>query len=890
MALQPGTTLGPYAVTAKIGEGGMGEVYRARDTKLDRDVALKVLPEAFTADPDRLARFEREAKVLASLNHPNIGSIYGLEEAEGVKALVLELVEGPTLADRIKRGAIPFDEALPIAKQIAEALEAAHEQGVIHRDLKPANIKVKDDGTVKVLDFGLAKALGPDSDGSPSESPTQTAAAATRTGVLMGTAAYMSPEQARAESVDRRSDVWAFGCVLFEMLTGTCPFAGKGASETLANVLKGEPDWGGLPGNTPALVRRLLRRCLDKERKERLQHIGDARVDIRDALDGTSAAETAAVPTAHSVGRSRTLMWLGVVATALLAGLGGWLANSRLDSDVELSMVRFEIPARMTVSPFSRIIAISPDGTHIAHAGLGAPLAVRSMDQSGTPRELHPTGRGPFFSPDGDWVGFFDGGLWRTPTRGGAASFVTEIGATRDLGASWGADDTIVFATTLGLYRVSAEGGEPELLAAPQSERGELFYSLPDVLPNGKVALFTIVSEGTPRGAQIAALDLGTGEQTIVLHGGSSARYATTGHLVYVEGARLHAVAFDSNTLEVRGEPVPLLAEAGANFDVSQTGTLAYVPAREALTSGSVLVWVDRGGRVEPLSAPPGGYSYPRVSRDGTKIAVALYTAGVRNIHIWDLERSNMSRLTDPPSEELFPEWSADGRRVFFASNRRNGLMNVFSRMADGTGQAELLLESRSGLWPMGLTPDGRQLLVLRTEGGAGDTGRDMMMLTVDEPIQAETLLATEYGEMNGAISPDGEWLAYESDASGRLEVYVGPFPDVDRQRWKISIDGGRFPLWATEGDALFYVSGTGAMMAATVELTPSFEAGAVSELFPSITGRPVSLVSAGGRPYDVSPVDGRFLMVRPREEAEGSNITVVLNWFKELTARVPGP
>ena len=670
MASTVGTRLGHYDVTALLGEGGMGEVYQARDTKLDRDVALKVLPEAFTSDPDRLARFEREAKVLASLNHPNIGSIYGLEEAGGVKALVLELVEGPTLADRIRQGPIPIDDALPIAKQIAEALEAAHEQGVIHRDLKPANIKVKADGTVKVLDFGLAKAFQPDAGRGRSESPTVTAL--TQQGVVLGTAAYMSPEQAQGENVDHRSDVWAFGCVLFEMVTGSRPFAGTGVSEVLANVLKAGPNWAGLPRSTPPLVRRLLRRCLDKERKERLQHIGDARVDICDALDGTSLTDTAGEPTAHSLGWSRTSMWLVGLVAVLLAASGGWFAASRVDSGVASPMVRFEIPAAIAISPFGKVIAISPDGTQIAQGPLGAALVVRSMDQSDIPRELQPFGDQPFFSPDGDWVGFFDGGISRMPTRGGTSFRVTEIGA-RALGASWGSDDTIVFATTLGLYRVSAEGGEPELLAAPRSQRGELFYAWPDVLPGGKVALFTIVGEGSTSGVQIAALDLGTGEQTIVLRGGSSARYATTGHLVYVEGARLHAVGFDLNTLEVRGEPVPLLAEeltlargTGANFDISQTGTLVYVTAQETSTLPRTLVWVGRDGREEPLSVTPRYYSYPRVSPDGTRVAVGIFAVnGGRDIHIWDLERSNMSRLTDHPNEDLLPVWSADGRQVF---------------------------------------------------------------------------------------------------------------------------------------------------------------------------------------------------------------------------------
>ena len=593
MPLNPGTTLGPYAVTAKIGEGGMGEVYRVRDTKLDRDVALKVLPEAFTQDPDRLARFEREAKVLASLNHPNIAAIYGLEEAGDTRALVLELVEGPTLADRIKQGPIPLDEALPIAKQIAEALEAAHEAGVIHRDLKPANIKVRDDGMVKVLDFGLAKAVQSTSAGGLEESPPLTTAM-TATGVILGTAAYMSPEQARGEIIDRRTDVWAFGCVLFEILTGTRPFAGSGVSEVLAEVLKGNPDWTALPNDTPPLVRRLLRRCLDKNPKERLQHVGDARADIRDALAMPLAGDTGGAQTTLRGGRSGTALRVSVGTLATFAiGLGTWFASSNNGSDVTPRTVRFELtPAPAPGgAALGRSVAIAPNGTDLAYGTEGNTLVLHSLESDISRVLFDDPGPGnsssPFFSPDGEWVAFFGGvsaELRRVSTHGGVSATIASSGA-RALGGSWGPDDTVVYATTLGLFGVPAEGGDPEPLVAPNAEDGELFYAWPEFLPGGRAVLFTIIPEGSTASARIAVLDLKTLDKRTLVQEGSGGRYATSGHLLFSVGSKLHAVAFDVDTLAVRGEPVPLMDE-DLILAYGTGGSFRYLADRDARVSG----------------------------------------------------------------------------------------------------------------------------------------------------------------------------------------------------------------------------------------------------------------------------------------------------------------
>ena len=550
MPLRAGDRLGPYEITGELGAGGMGIVLRARDTKLDRDVALKVLPEAFTSDPDRLARFEREAKVLASLNHPNIGSIYGLEEAEGGKfrALVLELVEGPTLADRIKQGPISLDDALPVAKQIAEALEAAHEQGIIHRDLKPANVKVKDDGTVKVLDFGLAKALDPNPEGDPSQSPTLTAAA-TQMGVIMGTAAYMSPEQATGKTVDKRADIWSFGAVLFEMLTGDRLFTGETVSHVLAGVLERHPDFDALPANTPSAIAKLLRRCLQKDRTRRLQDVGDVRLEIEETLTTPSTDVTAAVAP-HPASWQRTV-WVALatlVVGSAVAGIVAW----NLKPEAPAFLTRFAIPPPplgvLVVHPTDADVAITPDGTRIVYRARleGGPLQlfVRELNQLGaTPlRGVGSGPRGPFTSPDGRWVGYFDAvGMKKVSIQGGPPVTICDgPPCVPPRGASWGPDDTIVFASSSpgGLWRVSGAGGEPEELTTPSQEEGEQDHLWPQILPGGEAVLFTI-ARSFIENSQIAVLSLDTGARKVLIEGGSHARYSPTDHLLYGAGGAL---------------------------------------------------------------------------------------------------------------------------------------------------------------------------------------------------------------------------------------------------------------------------------------------------------------------------------------------------------------
>ena len=590
MSLTPGTRLGPYSVTAKIGQGGMGEVWQARDTKLDRDVALKVLPEAFTSDPDRLARFEREAKVLASLNHPNIGSIYGLEEAEGVRALVLELVEGPTLADRIKPGPIPIDEALPIARQIAEALEAAHEAGVTHRDLKPANIKVREDGTVKVLDFGLAKALEGVPGSDPSQSPTLTVAA-TQMGVIMGTAAYMAPEQAKGKVADKRADVWAFGVVLYEMLTGRRAFDGSDISEVMAGVIKSEPDWDALPTALPPALVTYLRRCVQKDPRERIRDIGDVRLALAGAFDPSALPPVE--PPVTTVAVPQLALWqrpAGIAAVVLVAiVLGGLIDRALVPSPPTQATSRAAIsvaPSRpVAQTPFSPDVAISPDGRRIVYQA-GAGLDVRLLDQLESVALRGLEGAvSPFVSPDGAWIGFASGNLLqRVSSVGGPPVTICTLPAPL-LGASWGSDEVIIFGVFAlgGLWQVPATGGEP----TPLTDSGGLSAHLfPDVLPTGTGVLFAVsTAPNTTSDDQIAVLDRATGEHRVIIETGSFPRYAHCGHVVYAIEGVLYAVAFDQETLEVTGDPVPVV-ENVVTKSLGQRASTSPTQARSYMSTG----------------------------------------------------------------------------------------------------------------------------------------------------------------------------------------------------------------------------------------------------------------------------------------------------------------
>ena len=732
-----GKTISHYKVLEKIGKGGMGEVYRAEDTNLSREVAIKVLPEQFTQDPQRLARFEREAKLLASLNHPNIAVIHSFEHADDIHFLVLELVPGETLQERVAKGPVPVEEALAVCRQIAEGVEAAHEKGVIHRDLKPANVKVTPEGKVKILDFGLAKAFEAEPPVTDiSQSPTLTEEM-TRAGVILGTAAYMSPEQAKGKPVDKRADIFAFGAVLYELLTGKRAFEGETITETIAAVLKSEPDWAKLPENTPWAIRTLLRRCLQKETNRRLQHVGDVRIELEDALSEPTTAPPVGVGGAAQPRGRLWAMALGlVVLTAAVAALAVWLFIQ--PSSPEQSLNRFVMrpsPPVALVSTTSKAVAISPDGRQLVYMGVGeggSQLYLRSLDDivyrpiSGTEGVVGMV----FFSPDGESIGFFaEGKLKRTFLAGGSP--ITLCDAPRPPRTGDWFEDTIVFTAQFesgeGLYRVSANGGEPEMLANVNYDEGELGYSLPEFLPDGKDLLFA--SRFNTR-HQTALLSLETGERKVVLEDARQAYYLPSGHLIYEqeETGNLMAAPFDLAALEVTGDSVPVLqgvrqiVPGYVDYSISDNGTLVYVPSTAGLES--TLVWVDRQGLATPLIEDRQDYSRPRLSPDGQRVAVTVGLGANQDIWIYDIGRGTRMRLT-VEGDNSSPVWTPDGTRITFNSDR-DGTRDLSWKAADGSGQAEPLLNIEHTVIPMSWSSDG-ELLAFYEQNPLG--GRDIWVL-----------------------------------------------------------------------------------------------------------------------------------------------------------------
>jgi serine/threonine protein kinase len=862
-----GQVLGSYRIDGWLGAGGMGTVYRAHDLKLHRDVALKILSTELAHDTQRLARFRREAQLLASLNHPHVSQVFGFEEADHRQALVLELVAGPTLADRLAVGPLPLDEALGIATKIADALEAAHDQHVIHRDLKPSNIKAARDGSVKVLDFGLAKALEP--------SPIL-GANVTQTGVVVGTAAYMSPEQAKGLATDRRCDIWAFGCVLYEMITGRQAFPGSSAAESVAAVLEREPDWNALQAAAPPNVQRLVRRCLEKDTSRRLRDIGDARLEIEDALDVPSRARPSSARTRWVFASGALLAAVGVITVALLMRNS---ASPTAPQVVRLFLPLSEPPTSSTYG--TRDLEISYDGTRIAYLS-GDRLFVRRLDQQEPTAVDTRTAIDPFFSANGEWLGFFaNTGLYKVPIAGGAP--VQLVAATeRFAGGTW-RDGAIVFATSEGLFRVSENGGEVQPLLKPDAPRNERAFAWPHFTTDGRSLLFTVIPNNSADEPAIALLDLKTLVTKILLRGGTGARVVEDRFLVYASGQTLKAVAFDATSQRTRADSVSVpdvvlassVGNSAAQFSVSATGTLVFMTPRESAQSLSTLSWVDRRGNEQPIALAPGRYIYPRVSPDGTRLALDIPDAN-RDIWIWDLRRQSLTRLTDGPTEDLLPIWSRDGNRVFFGSDRA-GTFDVYSQAADGASPARAELAAPGAQMPVGLTPDGTRILVVEDFKSLG-------MIDLSRPHSIEPLLRGNFNYWLAAVSPDGKWLAYESDESGyQFEIFVRPFSDLKARREKISVDGGRYPLWGPKGSGeLYYVDLNGAMMAASVSLSPTLAVGSVKKLFD--WEKPSRGVS--GRPYDVSPVDGRFLVTKSvlPTSSGGIDVSVVLNWQHELT------
>jgi serine/threonine-protein kinase len=899
--LAPGTRLGAYEILSLIGQGGMGEVYRARDGRLARDVAIKVLPSDVAADHDRLTRFEREAQVLASLNHPNIANIYGVDDSSGTPALVMELVDGPTLADRIAKGPIPLDEALPIAKQIAEALEAAHEQGIIHRDLKPANIKVRADGTVKVLDFGLAKAFDPSaSTGAGATMSPTVSIHATQAGLILGTAAYMAPEQARGKAIDKRADIWAFGCVLFEMITERRAFDGDDVSTTLAAVLRADPEWSALPIATPPGLRHLLSRCFVKDPRERLRDIGEARVATERILSGAGEESSASAPV------HRTRSWrqaiaavVAVLLSTIATGVVVWVDARSIVGHPRASRLNITPPsmAAISIDGLSRDVAMTPDGSRLVYIGMnGTTLFVRPLDQlEATPLARGGALRDPFVSPDGQWVGFFEGGgtLKKVAVTGGPAVLVTQLDSA-ERGATWAPDNTIIFATASakGLQRLSLAGGTPSLLTHRDAAQGEANHVLPEILPDGRAVLYTVLpTRGGLDGASIALLDLRSGRSTILLRGGSHAQYMGSGYLVYATAGALRAVRFDPTRLVVAGMATAIVPQVlttplgAADAVMARDGTLVYVAGSTGNGSLRTLVWVDRQGREMPTGSPPHAYLYPRVSPDGRRVAVTVADTGVAGIWLWDLARATLAPLTfDPHVSDLLPVWTRDGSRMIYSSNRA-GPFNLFSQAADGTGAVERLSESPYVQYPTAVSSDGTHVVFNQN---SAKTGEDVMALQLHSPHKVLPLVQTRFDERNAIVSPDGRWLAYEANDSGPVQIYVRPFPDITRGHWQISTNGGTQPLLARSGQEMYYFGPDGALMRVAVAGGPTWTAGAPTQVF---EGRYVTGGRTFTRNYDIATDNKRFLMIK----ALGSDasptppqIIVVQHFDDELKRLVP--
>ena len=887
MPLSPGDRLGPYEILCAIGAGGMGEVYRARDSRLGRDAALKVLPQVFARDAERMLRFEREAKVLASLNHPNISQLYGLEESNGVRALVMELVEGPTLAEQIKQGSLRIGEAMPLAKQIAEGLEYAHERGVIHRDLKPSNVKLTPDGQVKVLDFGLAKALEDESTEEELRNSPTLSVASTRAGVLLGTAAYMSPEQARCKRVDRRTDIWAFGCVLYEMLSGLPAFAGETTSDILACVIRAEPDWSSLPASVPPRLRELLRRCLQKDPKQRLQAIGEVRVTMEEILAGSPDVTTlTAAPVDARLKLRERIAWFSAVAlltiVAALLGIGYF---SRAPKPVQTIISQIGPPentkfvlAGLSAGP----PAVSPDGNSLAFAARSADgkqlLWVRSLDGA-TERALAGTEGAtfPFWSFDSRSLAFFaNGKLYRIDTAGGPLLALCDAASGR--GGAWGADDTILFALLSGpIFRVPASGGAPQPVTKLTESLSQYSHRWPQFLPDARHFLF--LGQATSSGdSTIYIGSLDGGEPKLLLRNESNAIYAPPGYLLFVRQGTLLGQRFDANKLQLTGDALPLAghdavdsAMAKGNFSVSENGILLY---SGGAVSEARLLWFDRMGKQLAETARVDVYGFPRISPNGRKLAVSRASgASTSSIWIFDLDRGTSSRLTFSAGRDELPVWSPDGKFIAFASTQ-GGKRHIYQQAADGTGNATLVVPGEGDEIFPSWSSDGRYL-IFQSHSNQGNSPWEIWA----EPLFGDHKIfpvAQNPHFLRGTptLSPGGKWLGYDSDESGRMEVYLTPFLRGGG-KWQVSPGGGGCARWRADGRELFYMSLDNKLM--SVEISEQSSSVVIGKVQPLFQTNPVP--RAPECMYDITPDGQRFVVVTLALELGSQPETLVVNW-----------
>jgi len=894
-----GETLAHFKITGKLGEGGMGEVYLAEDTKLGREVAIKVLPELFAQDAERMARFAREAQVLASLNHPNIAAIFQLEHDADRHFLVMELVEGETLAERIKRGRIPVDEAMSIALQITEALEAAHDRGIVHRDLKPANINFTDSGSIKVLDFGLAKALesGAGSDSNPSHpslslSPTLTAQM-TGVGVLLGTAAYMSPEQARGEAVDRRADIWAFGVVVMEMLSGQTVYAGKTISDTLAGILAREPEWEALPEDLPPMIQGLLDRCLQKETSDRLQAIGEARITIAGYLADPEAAKAQATAGqfAPQPAWRRALPWaaLGLAAIFGVAAIAGWNRPMPLPEPDSMRL-SVQLPVERTLmTQIGSSVVLSPNGDHLAYVtGDPATRSLHLRDLNQLESSVFTGGDLsylPFFSPDGKWIAFVTPGeLKKVSVSGGTPLTIAKVDFCR--GATWAPDDSIIYTpkTEAPLFRIPAAGGEPEQLTTLDEEKEEVTHRWPHALPNGKTVIFVSHTENSNFSEGVVeGLNLETGQRKVLVRGGTYPRWASSGHLLYVREGTLYAVPMDPDTMELLGSPGPIIENLTTNegdygtahYSVSDNGKLVYMEG-SATSAGYSVVQVDREGAVSPLFEDLGAYWTPAYSPDGRRLAFDVSgNGGNGDVWVEDLELGIRTRLTFDDEDDTRPEWSPDGEWIFFASNRGESY-DIFRVAADGSEQPVRLTENEFDEYPDSVTPDGNTLVFTMNNT---DDNWDLMTMSLTGEDEPEVFLSTQFFEYGGKVSPDGKWLVYGSNESGGQEVYVRPFPS-GRGEWRIS-DGGRgtYPTWSSKGDEIFFRRATGISVTSVDLSGDSFRSKRPQTLF---EGAFVDLYPAYD--YAVAPDAQSIAMFQGLNSTDKvDHVIMITNWFADL-------
>ena len=904
MAVGPGTRIGSYEVSALVGAGGMGEVFRAVDLNLGRAAAIKVLPASLAGDPERLARFEREAQTLASLNHPHIAQVFGFEKGEGnFRAMAMEFVDGPTLAERIAGGPLPVDEAVAIAVQVADALESAHDHAIIHRDLKPQNIKVRDDGVVKVLDFGLAKAMGVPADSTPgmADSPTITTPAMTAAGVVLGTAAYMSPEQAKGRVVDRRADVWAFGCVLFEMLSGTRAFSGADVSDVFVSILRDEPDWSALPRNTPPHVRSLLRRCLQKDLRKRLPHIGVARLELADP----AAAVADATP-------ARTgLVWRAAAVAGLLLAIGipSWLLWSR-PSPAPAPSLRLSVdlgtaePVLLTAAGGT---ALAPDGRVLAFVGrppqsvLRTNLYLRFLDRLEAQRLAGTeAAQMPFFSHDGRWVAFFaEGMLKKVATNGGPVVSICPAPSPR--GGWWGEDDVIVFAAAAGLSRVPAGGGTPAPVPTTATSNIPAF---PQHLPRGRGILYSFSPNTDPSVGSVFVQDLAGGPPKEILQGGRFPRYVASGHLTFVRRGTLFAVPFDLDRLAAVGEPVPIVERvyqapvtATPDVAVSANGTLAYQSGTAADLQRTPVMWLAQAEGLTPLRETPATFGSPRFSPDGRRLAMAIADGGLPDIWVYDWERDILTRITSDPAADVGPVWTPDGTGLVFGSARDADILNLYWQRADGTGTAERLTTSQVPQIPNGFDPAGRTLVF--HEGNPATNRQAIGML----PVERDTSLRLKVGtpavlvggpflKSNARISPDGKWIAYAAYDTGNFEIYVQPFPALGH-RVQVSSGGGSLAVWSTTKSELYYaMPGGQRMMAVPYAITDGMFVPEKPRPWSATRFSPTPPIATYGPGFDLHPDGRRFAVTplsQPGSDAAGpGQIMLLLNLFDELRRLAP--